>query len=107
MYLSDAEKAGIAELATTLRERFGATEVTLFGSAVRGTMEWDSDVDIFVVLPELDRETDMAIVDECFELGLRLERHISPLTVSSDRLTNTPFRSAPIVSTIRREGQPL
>ena len=57
MYLSDAEKSGIAELATTLRERFGATEVTL--------------------------------------------------TVSSDRLTNTPFRSAPIVSTIRREGQPL
>ena len=104
MDLSDAEKTALKDLAATLRNRFGAVEVSLFGSAARGEMDRDSDIDIFVVVPDLDGAKNMAIVDECFEVSLNVDRHVSPLSVSVDRLRNSPFRSAAIVKNIREEG---
>jgi len=107
MELNTAERNAVSKVAQVLRNRFGATEVILYGSAARGQLDAESDIDLLVVLPELDWETQKEIIAVCFEAGLQCERVISPNCYTTEEMERSPLRSSPLVLTARREGQPL
>lgn len=107
MELSTQEQDVLSTVAQTLRERFGATEVILYGSAARGQLDEESDIDLLVVLPELDWERQKEIIAVCFEAGLQCERVISPNCYTTEEMKYSPLRSSPLVLTARREGLPL
>jgi len=107
MELNTEERDALSRVVQVLRDRFGAREVILYGSAARGQLDAESDIDLLVVLPELDWEIQKEIIAVCFEAELQCGRIISALCYTMDELEHSPLRSSPLVLTARREGQRL
>lgn len=97
----------IDDLVRRLKSEFGATRVVLYGSAARGTMDSDSDIDLLIVLPSVDWEIEKRIGSLAFDAGLEIDRVISTLCFSVDDLENSPMRSSPLIHAVRREGVTL
>lgn len=104
MTLAPHEYTALCELVDDLRHRFGATDVRLFGSAARGTLDRESDVDLLVVVPSLTWELERAICDRCYETTLACGRLFSPSIFTVDDVTHSPLRSSPFVRAALREG---
>jgi predicted nucleotidyltransferase len=107
MKLTTEEKEIVDGLARTLKSRFGAEKVVLFGSAVRGELEEGSDIDILVILGELDWEIEKRIVGLCFDAELECGRVISTVCLSRDEFENSPLRYSPLVSNALAQGLAL
>jgi predicted nucleotidyltransferase len=107
MELTKAEKQGIDEIAHVLRERFGATEVLLYGSAARGEMDADSDIDLLVVLPEVNWSIEKEIIGLCFDAELEYGRVISAVCFSEKDVRDTPLKESPLLKNARQQGLPL
>jgi predicted nucleotidyltransferase len=107
MQLNAEEQEVLSEVAKTLRSRFGAVEVILYGSAARGDLDEESDIDLLVVLPRLDWTMQKDIIGVCFDAELRCGRVISAICYTTDEIEHSPLRSSPLVMTARREGQVL
>lgn len=107
MQLSDAEQHALNGIVAALRDEFGATEILLYGSAARGELDPESDIDLFVVLPEVNWEIEKRISARCFEAGLECRRLISTMCFTRHELEDTPLRASPFVLNVRREGVPL
>jgi len=107
MKLSEKENRILKDLVATLRSEFGASEILLYGSAARGQLEEGSDIDLFVVLPEVTWEIEKRVIDRCFLAGLECDRVISTACFTRTELTDTPLRASPFVLNVRREGIPL
>jgi len=106
MHLTQHEREVLAGVVRRLKTDFNAEQVILYGSAARGELDRESDIDLLAVLPEADWETKKRVCDLCFEAELEIRRIISVLCISKDALENSPLRSSPLVATVRREGLP-
>ena len=107
MKLSTKEKDALDKLAKIFRERFGAKEVILYGSAARDELDEGSDIDLLIVLPDVNWEIEKQIVDVCFDAELECGRVFSTVCFSTDELDNSPLRSSPLVLNVRKGGIPL
>ncbi len=107
MELNTEEREALSQVTRALRDRFGATEIILYGSAARGRLDEESDIDLLVVLPNLDWEMQKEIIAVCFDAGLQCGRVISPNCYTKEEMEHSPLRSSPLVLAARREGQPL
>lgn len=105
MRLSELEKQCISDLAAAFRERFGAEDVRVYGSAARGQMDPASDIDLFIVLPKLDWHIEKEIIRLCFDAELKCGRVFSAVCYTSDDLRNSPISESPLVLNVKREGQ--
>ena len=108
MQLTEKEKQVLKELSADLKQRFGAIEVLLYGSAVRGEMDEESDIDIFVMLPNVDWETEKQIIDLCFEAELNndLQRIISPICCSEQEVKGR-LEHSPFILKVMKEGSAI
>ena len=107
MQLNETEKRVLATLAVTLRERFSASEVLLYGSAARDELTDGSDIDLLVVLPEVTWELEKKIIDHCFRAQLECDRVISTACFGEEEIREGPLRASPFVLHARREGRTL
>jgi predicted nucleotidyltransferase len=107
MEMNAEEREALSRVTQALRERFGANEVILYGSAARGQLDEESDIDLLVVLPRLDWELQKEIIDVCFEAGLECGRVFSVICYTTQEIEDSPLRSSPLVLAARREGQHL
>jgi predicted nucleotidyltransferase len=107
MELNAEERDVLSSVTRTLRSRFGAREVILYGSAARGQLDEESDIDLLVVLPRIDWETQKEIIAVCFEAELQCGRVFSVTCYTTDEMEHSPLRSSPLVLTARREGRTL
>ena len=107
MEMSVEERDVLSRVVQTLRDRFDAREVILYGSAVRAQLDEESEIDLLVVLPKTDWEIQKEIIGVCFEAQLQCGRVISATCYTTQELEDGPLRSSPLVLTAQREGQPL
>ena len=107
MTLTTKEKQALSRLALAFKTRFGASEVILYGSAARGELEEGSDVDLLLVLPEIDWETEKEIIGICYDAELECGRVFSSIFYSRDEIETGPLRFSPLVLNARREGKSL
>jgi predicted nucleotidyltransferase len=107
MELSAAEQDALSRVPQILRDRFGATEVILYGSAARGQLDEESDIDLLVVLPKVDWAIQKEIIAVCFDAGLECGRVFSAICYTTEEMEHSPLRSSSLVLTARREGRPL
>ena len=107
MKLTPQEQQLLHELADALREQHGALSIQIYGSAARGELEEGSDIDLFVILPEVDWQREKHISNLCFETELKCGRIISATCFSEHELSDTPLRASPLVQTVKREGVSL
>jgi len=106
MDLTEQEQRAIRDLSDVLRGRFGAIEVTLFGSGARGQMDGESDIDLFVVVPVLDWTTELAMYDAAFDASLSIDRAITLSVFTREQVETSPIRASGLVQRVRKEGRP-
>jgi predicted nucleotidyltransferase len=101
------QRAAIREAGLRLRE-MGAVEVVLFGSAVHGRLDEESDIDLLVVFPSgADVRTRDLVSDELFELNARHSTNLSATVIDHSSRESEAFRSLALLTDISAHGIPL
>lgn len=107
MELNAEERDALSKVTQILREQFGAKEIILYGSAARGQMDAESDVNLLAVFPKVGWELRKEIIDAIFDIELECGRVFSIDCYSEEEMEHSPLRSSPLILTARREGRPL
>lgn len=106
--LKISDRRAVAELRDRLLEQFPVEALVLYGSAVRGDADDESDVDLLVVTSHpLSRWERHAITDAAFEINLRYQTNLSTLVVDRAAWEEGPLSVLPLREEITREGVPL
>lgn len=101
-------QTALSQLKTRLTADYPIARLVLFGSAVRGEMDEESDVDVLVLtsrpLKSVERN---AIYDEVFAINLRHETNLSVLVTDLHNWEAGPLSVMPIHEEVEKEGQLL
>jgi len=92
------------ELKRRLTEAVELTDFKVYGSKARGDDDEFSDLDVFIEVARLDKETRGVISEIAWEISLENAIVISPLVFSVDEAKNSPLRASPILRNIKEEG---
>jgi len=100
-------KKSVKEIVNELKERisgrYTVKEMRVFGSSARGDRRPESDIDIWVHLPHVDRQIEEDLFDMAYDLELKHDCLIDIIVVD-DRDLSGPQGKAPIFEKIRTEG---
>lgn len=83
------------------------TRIIVFGSRVHGVASPDSDLDIFIELPDLTNSLRQQISEIAWEIGFEEGIFISTFVATTRDLTNGPLAANPILQAINTEGIPV
>ena len=85
----------VEELKTHISDKYKMTDMKVFGSTARDRRRPDSDIDIFILLPRVDRKIEEDLFDLAYELELKYDCLIDLIVFDEDslrdRLSFTPF----------------
>lgn len=79
-------------------------EIIIFGSRARDTDSEESDLDVLVVVEHLDHSIEKYISDCAWEVGFSEDVVIIPVTISFNKLKDTPIRESAFIKNVFREG---
>jgi len=101
------QKANALGLSKKLRKRLleilgEHLEVILFGSQARGEATEESDIDVLVVVPKLDKETLDLILEVAWEVGFEAGKIISVIPATFEEVKK--LSASPFFQAVRREG---
>ena len=72
----------LKELKNKISENYKINEMRLFGSSARGDRREDSDIDVFIILPKVNRRIEEDIFDSAYELELKHDCIIDVIIIS-------------------------
>lgn len=104
MKVTRTERSVLRSLVQTLKTELGAKQVVLYGSAARGSLDRESDIDLLVVLPFVDWEVEKRVGRLAFDAGLEIDRVVSTLCFSEEEIKQSFRQTSPLLQNIRREG---
>ena len=76
----------------------------VFGSRARGDAVAESDLDVFIELPELNPSLHRQIIEIAWEIGFDHDLVISVFLTSTSLLVDSPLAGNPILRAIQSEG---
>lgn len=91
------------ELKTNISLRYELDELKVFGSSARDDRREDSDIDIFVLIPEVNRQIEEDLFDIAYDLDLIYDCLIDLIVFDKQALYGK-FASAPIYEKVLSEG---
>jgi|CryGeyStandDraft_6_1057127.scaffolds.fasta_scaffold425338_2 predicted nucleotidyltransferase len=101
--LNNEEKA-LIDFRILLEKEFGAIDVRLFGSRARGEGDQESDLDVFIVLPEITWEIEKRLYGLAFDLSLEHKVLLAPVLYSRTDIENPAIKASPLYKTVQSEG---
>lgn len=82
-----------------------AVSGVIFGSAVRGAMRADSDIDVIVLSPSFDGAKDQRQMDLLWRIRRHVDSRIEPIAIGLREFEED--NGSPIVEIAHREGVPV
>ena len=79
-------------------------ELKIFGSQVREDFTEESDLDIFIKLPQLDKQLRYQISDLAWEIGFENDRIISTFVTTETQVQYGAQGANPLLAQIAKEG---
>jgi Nucleotidyltransferase domain. len=76
--------------------------IILYGSHARGEATEGSDIDVFVIVPELDPQRDSLIGEVAWEIGFKAGVVLSVVPISEKELPM--LKESPFLQTVFKEG---
>jgi predicted nucleotidyltransferase len=102
--LSPRDNRIVKRLKLRLQEITPINRVVVFGSRARGDASPDSDLDVFIEIPELNAALRRKISEIAWEVSLDEEILISTFVITTAAILDSPFGANPILRTITTEG---
>ncbi len=96
----------VGQFADRVRRRFPGARIWAFGSRARGDAGPDSDLDLFIVLERVNKETDSIIREIAWEIGFEYELVITTIVVKRDDFEHGPISASTLAANILRDGVP-
>jgi predicted nucleotidyltransferase len=93
----------VRELKTGITSKYTLNEFKVFGSSARGDRRIDSDIDIFVLMPFVNRQIEEDLFDIAYDLELKYDCLID-IIVFDDRSLADQYASVPIYQKVLSEG---
>jgi len=93
-----------SELKRRLSEAMELIDFKVYGSKARGDDDEFSDLDVFIEVAMLDKETRDLVSEIVWEVSLENSIVISPLVFSVAEAENSPLRASPILRNIKEDG---
>nr|MBC7244825.1 nucleotidyltransferase domain-containing protein [Chloroflexota bacterium] len=82
-----------------------SVQVILYGSYAREEETWDSDVDLLVIVPKLDKSALDKILEAAWEVGFEAGVVLSVIPVAQEELKT--LAASPFLQAVQSEGIPL
>jgi predicted nucleotidyltransferase len=102
--LSTRDNRIVRRLKLRLQEITPINRIVVFGSRARGDASPDSDLDVFMEVPNLDADLRREIREVAWEVSLDEGTLISTFVVTSAAITESPLGANPILRIIAKEG---
>jgi predicted nucleotidyltransferase len=107
---TNASRAQAVQLAEEFRQKLSVAlgerlRVILFGSQAGGEATDESDVDVLVVLPNLEKSTLDTVLEIAWEVGFEAGKVISVIPATSDEMEL--LSTSPFFQVVQREGIPV
>jgi predicted nucleotidyltransferase len=93
----------VRELKTKISSKYEVDELRVFGSSVRDDRREDSDIDVYVLIPEVNRRIEEDLYDMAYDLELKYDCLID-LIVFDQKALKGKFASTPIYEKVLSEG---
>lgn len=93
----------LKELKKKITAKYDLSEMRVFGSTARGDRRSDSDIDVFVQLNKVNRQTEEELFDIAYELEIKYDCLID-LIVFSDEALKGKYAGTPIYKKVLSEG---
>lgn len=77
----------VNELKTNVTAKYPLIEMRIFGSTARGDRTAESDIDVFIHLPIVNREVEEDLFDMAFDLELKYDCLIDVIVLSDENLS--------------------
>ncbi len=91
------------ELKAKIGSKYEIVDLKVFGSSARGDRREDSDIDVYVLIPEVNRKIEEDLFDIAYDLELRYDCLID-LIVFDKKALNGKFAFTPIYEKVLSEG---
>ena len=103
--ISPSQSSALSEIKNKVYRRFGVKTFVLYGSAARGQMDAESDLDLLVVTPfPLTRFERHEITDIVFDVNLHYDTNFSTLVVDKSAWETGIISVLPLRDEILRDG---
>ena len=83
------------ELKSRVSEKYSLSEMKLIGSTARGDRRKDSDIDVFILLPSINRDVEEDLFDIAYDLELEFDCLIDLIVFDEktlkEKIVKTPF----------------
>ena len=93
----------VRELKAGFTSKYTLNEFKVFGSSARGDRRIDSDIDVFVLMPMVNRQIEEELFDIAYDLELKYDCLID-IIVFDDRSLAGHYGSVPIYQKVLNEG---
>lgn len=104
LHKESLEKA-LTEIKELLTASFPVARLILFGSAARGEMDEESDVDVLLLTKRpLSREEHDGVTSLVFEINLTYGTNLSLLVIDEDAWEKGPISALPVHDEIEEQG---